>query len=90
MATSRRHSSISTFPTAYYNNNDRSVYKIITLGNVGVGKSTLISSYVRGCYQENAAPAQLDSKILKRGERLIQLDIWDTAGRYSCGVELLM
>lgn len=45
MATYRRRvSSISTATTLL----SSSVYKIITLGNVSVGKSTLLATYIRG------------------------------------------
>ena len=78
----RRFSSISTFPVP--DESDNNVYKIITLGNVGVGKSTLIASYCRGtCQTDLTQQLNVDSKMVKRGERLIQISLWDTAGKIT-------
>lgn len=83
----RRFSSISTFST---DSEDASVLKIITLGNVGVGKSTLLASYVRGTCQLDLSNQNLvRDKIVERDGSLLQLGLWDTAGRLLLKQHLL-
>lgn len=69
---------------ASFNNNynQYEVYKIITLGNAGVGKSTLIDSYTHGACGDQPHPTGFPKtvKTLQRKERTVHLDIWDTAG----------
>lgn len=92
MATLRRPSSISTMPNTEYtdqnNNNDgegdsrKYCYKIITLGNVGIGKSTLISTYTQPGEEWDNDPFQfVIEKHITMGDKTIKLDIWDTAGK---------
>lgn len=75
-----RQSSISTANSP----NSPSVYKIITLGNVGSGKSTLIETFIREeCPDHEPAIRQTfkEQKMLLQGQRLRQVEIWDTAGK---------
>ena len=58
--------------------------KITLLGNPGVGKTCIIARYIEGTYNENSSStigANYSQKTLMRGEREINLDIWDTAGQ---------
>ncbi|XP_067933724.1 uncharacterized protein [Watersipora subatra] len=76
----RRFSSISTIPVT--EGDSDFVYKIITLGNAGVGKSTLMASYCKGtCQTDTSQQLSVDCKILRRGNGVIQISLWDTAGQ---------
>ena len=59
--------------------------KITLLGNPGVGKTEIISRYVDGViFNENSSStigANYSEKIIRRGNKEYQLDIWDTAGQ---------
>ena len=60
---------------------DQYCFKVITLGNVGVGKSTLISTYTQfNDEQDRDMWPSFDEKHITRHGKRIKLDIWDTAG----------
>lgn len=91
-----RAQSISTLPVNTDPDNT-SQYKIITLGNAGVGKSTLIASYAKGTYDKNITHRDLSTRKLvqtdvhtvdKNGNRmttkkLLQIELWDTEGEVT-------
>ena len=63
---------------------DEEGIKITLLGNPGVGKTCIISRYVEDTFNENnesTIGANYSEKIIKRGNKEIQLNIWDTAGQ---------
>ena len=58
--------------------------KITLLGNPGVGKTCIISRYVDNTFVENnesTIGANFSEKTIKRGNKEVTLNIWDTAGQ---------
>lgn len=58
--------------------------KVIILGDSGVGKSSLVYTYVSGEFREEIEPtkaASFMSKQVKIDGRYVRLDLWDTAGQ---------
>lgn len=59
-------------------------FKVVLLGDVGVGKTSLLLRYVKGVFAENK-PATLSGNFLTKtvdtGGQLIYLNVWDTAGQ---------
>ena len=58
--------------------------KITLLGNPGVGKTCIISRYVENTFVENnesTIGANFSEKTIKRGNKEVTLNIWDTAGQ---------
>ena len=58
--------------------------KIILLGSAGVGKSSILYTYVTGSFNDKADPtiaASFISKTIIVNDVSIRLDIWDTAGQ---------
>ena len=58
--------------------------KVTCIGSEGVGKSSIIKSYIKGSFDlDNASTCGADyyKKELKINNRKILLDIWDTAGQ---------
>ncbi len=59
-------------------------YKVVLLGDSAVGKSSLVSRYVRDEFSESPQPtigAAFLTKTVKLGDRTIKFEIWDTAGQ---------
>lgn len=66
-------------------------FKIVVVGEVGVGKTSLVARATTGKFFEQQAPTtgaafSATSVRLPRGGRRLYMDIWDTAGqeRYHC------
>jgi Ras-related protein Rab-1A len=60
------------------------LFKILLLGNSGVGKSNLLLRYVDDIYKEDLGPTiGVDFKICSRmiDDKLVKMQIWDTAGQ---------
>ena len=58
--------------------------KITLLGNAGVGKTCIISRFVDDTFAENnesTIGANFFEKVIKKGNKDILLNIWDTAGQ---------
>lgn len=58
--------------------------KVIILGDAGVGKSSLVYTYISGEFREEIEPtkaASFMSKQVKIEGRTVRLDLWDTAGQ---------
>lgn len=58
--------------------------KITLLGNSGVGKTCIIARYIDNTFTENCDStigANYSQKIVKKDNKDIQIDIWDTAGQ---------
>jgi small GTP-binding protein len=59
-------------------------FKIVLLGDASVGKSTMISRYIDGDYDEyytSTIGIDFKRKTIFRGDKKIYLQIWDTAGQ---------
>jgi small GTP-binding protein len=67
----------------------RPTVKVILVGNSGVGKTCLISSYLKNTFEprtaQTVAPAYSCREVKKQDGTIVILQIWDTAGqeRYS-------
>lgn len=58
--------------------------KIIVIGDISVGKTSIINSYAKDEFLESPTPTvglNLTSKILKMFQKSVKLQIWDTAGQ---------
>lgn len=58
--------------------------KFIMVGDIGVGKTSLINRFTSGQYSrdhEITIGVQLGSKMVYVNNRAIKLQIWDTAGQ---------
>ena len=58
--------------------------KIALLGDSGVGKTCIINRYMSGQFTNNCASTiggSYQQKIVKKRNKTLQLDIWDTAGQ---------
>jgi small GTP-binding protein len=65
-------------------NDDPPSIKVTLLGNPGVGKTCIIARYIDNTFDENNAPtigANYSEKIIKKGNKEYELNIWDTAGQ---------
>ena len=60
------------------------LFKIIIIGDAGVGKSNMLIRYLRDEFDERKAPTvgvEFASKLVKVGNDQAKLQIWDTAGQ---------
>ena len=60
------------------------IYKLILIGDSGVGKTNILSKYVNNEFSfatQSTVGVEFGSKIIKKGEKTIKLQIWDTAGQ---------
>ncbi|KAF5175276.1 Ras-related protein rabc2a [Thalictrum thalictroides] len=65
------------------NNYDYS-FKILLIGDSGVGKSSLLLSFISSSIDDNLSPTigvDFKIKLLTVGEKKLKLTIWDTAGQ---------
>ena len=59
-------------------------FKIITIGDIGVGKSQLIQRYLNNLFDENHSPTlgmEISTKTIEIENKKISLNIWDTMGQ---------
>lgn len=60
------------------------IYKLVVLGHYSVGKTSLVTKYVKGSFNPNEestiGAAFLTKSCLSKGQ-LIKFEIWDTAGQ---------
>ncbi len=59
-------------------------FKFILVGDTGVGKTSLISRFIDGNFQPNheyTIGVEYGSKNITIGNKVIKLQIWDTAGQ---------
>ena len=69
------------------NNENLKEFKIVLLGESGVGKTSIIQRYTKDKFEDEQIPtkcASFDTKIIKLDEFIesyIKLNIWDTAGQ---------
>jgi len=62
----------------------KQLYKIIILGDSGVGKTSLLNQYVNGRYTQQyraTVGADFMAKEVMIDDRVVNLQIWDTAGQ---------
>ncbi|XP_059162116.1 uncharacterized protein LOC131945131 [Physella acuta] len=62
----------------------RSSYRVVLLGDQGVGKSSISLRFLRDEFHEHNAPtigAAYLTQTMRVGERTVKLDLWDTAGQ---------
>lgn len=62
----------------------KNFFKIVILGDSGVGKTTLLQQYVNGQINPNSKPtigADFSKKDVIIDDQLVTLQIWDTAGQ---------
>ena len=60
------------------------LFKIIVIGDAGVGKSNIIVQYTKNLFDSNIKPTLGVEFIMKKmtvNNRLVKLQIWDTAGQ---------
>ena len=60
------------------------IFKVIILGDQGVGKTSVLQTFVRGNFNQVYKPtigADFHTKKLVLDEKHITLQIWDTAGQ---------
>ena len=66
------------------NNNDEGTFKILTIGNSGVGKTSILKRYVEGKFpKHHLTTIGIDylSKDLTIYGKKTKLRVWDTAGQ---------
>lgn len=60
------------------------LFKLVVVGDSGVGKSNLLSKYVSNSFSENSKATigvDLSTKVLRIEGKTVQNQIWDTAGQ---------
>lgn len=60
------------------------VCKFALVGDSGVGKSNILSRFINGNFDDNINPTigvDFATKIIKNNNKLLKLQIWDTAGQ---------
>ena len=60
------------------------LFKIIIIGDAGVGKSNILTRYVKNEFDSSKQPTvgvEFSSKKIKVDNKSIKLQIWDTAGQ---------
>ena len=65
------------------NNKYEFIFKIILIGNSGVGKSSILQRYIQKVFDDNYSctiGVDFFMKSLNIGEKSIKLQLWDTAG----------
>lgn len=65
-------------------NDFKYLFKILVIGDVGVGKTSLIRRFTKGYFAENITSTVgvcLDSKVVNISGEKVKLQCWDTAGR---------
>ena len=57
--------------------------QITLLGSCGVGKTCITNRFIKNEFKETRSTpgANYQQKIITRGDKIVQLDIWDTAGQ---------
>ena len=59
------------------------VIKVVLVGSSGVGKSNIISKYIKNKFgkADTTVGIELATKVLTRGDKTFKLQVWDTAGQ---------
>jgi small GTP-binding protein len=60
-------------------------YKVIIIGSLGVGKTSLLLRFVHDTFEDRVSRFVAEEKktVTVDGKEIV-LDIWDTAGRRGC------
>ncbi|CAD5229406.1 unnamed protein product [Bursaphelenchus okinawaensis] len=60
------------------------LFKIIVVGDVSTGKTSLIQRFVRNAMTQQYKPTigvDFATKLVRYGDTLVRLQFWDTAGK---------
>ena len=60
------------------------LFKIVVIGDSGVGKTNLVSQFVDGIFVEDEKPTvgvEFSSKSFSIGSKQVRCQIWETAGQ---------
>ena len=60
------------------------IFKLVLIGDSGVGKTNILSRYISNEFSLSSQPTvgvEFGSKIIKKDDKTIKLQIWDTAGQ---------
>ena len=60
------------------------IFKVVLIGDSGVGKTNILSRYVRDEFSietKSTVGVEFGSKIVKVNNQTIKVQIWDTAGQ---------
>lgn len=60
------------------------VFKIVIVGDSGVGKSNILTRYTRNYFDTNSKATvgvELSTKLYKKNNQIISVNLWDTAGQ---------
>ncbi len=60
------------------------IMKLVLIGESGVGKTNILSRYIKGEFQENSTTTlgvEFASKIITTQDLSLRLQLWDTAGQ---------
>ena len=60
------------------------IFKVVLIGDSGVGKTNILSRYVRDEFSietKSTVGVEFGSKIVKVNNKTIKVQIWDTAGQ---------
>ena len=66
------------------NNNYDLIFKLVLIGDSGVGKTNILSRYIKNEFSyssKSTVGVEFGSKIIKTNDKLIKIQIWDTAGQ---------
>jgi len=66
------------------NNNYDLIFKLVLIGDSGVGKTNILSRYINNEFSyssKSTVGVEFGSKIIKTNDKLIKIQIWDTAGQ---------
>ena len=60
------------------------IFKLVLIGDSGVGKTNILSRYISNEFSLSSQPTvgvEFGSKIIKKDDKTIKLQIWDIAGQ---------
>ena len=60
------------------------IFKLVLIGDSGVGKTNILSRYINNEFSlatQSTVGVEFGSKIIKKNDKSIKLQIWDTAGQ---------
>ena len=66
------------------NNNYDLIFKLVLIGDSGVGKTNILSRYINNEFSyssKSTVGVEFGSKIIKTNDKIIKIQIWDTAGQ---------
>lgn len=69
---------------SYASELNNQLFKIVIVGDSGVGKSNILSRYIQDeFYKESKSTVgvELSTKIYKINDNIVKINIWDTAGQ---------